>query len=76
MKCDLCNGEYQEKKVSRNYKWHGKTVVVEDVPALVCNRCGDTLIRDETSAAIDELLSKAAKPKEFAPLYRFKHKVA
>jgi len=76
MKCDLCEGEYQEKSVVRNYKWRGKTIVVEDVPALVCDRCGDTLIREETIAAIDELLKEEAEPREYAPVYRFPMKVA
>ena len=76
MKCDLCNGEYREKVVVRNYRRRGKTIVVEDVPALVCDRCGDTLIREETVAAIDELLDKEAEPREYAPVYRFPAKVA
>jgi len=76
MKCDLCDGEYQEKAVVRNYKWCGKTVVIEDVPALVCNRCGDTLIREESIAAIDDLLKKEVEPQEYAPVYRFPTKVA
>jgi YgiT-type zinc finger domain-containing protein len=76
MKCDLCDGEYREKTVVRNYKWCGKTIVIEDVPALVCDRCGDTLIREETVAAIDELLKKEAAPREYAPVYRFPAKVA
>lgn len=76
MKCDLCEGEYRERALVRNYKWRGKTIIVEDVPALVCDRCGDTLIREETVAAIDELLEKEAQPHEYAPVYRFPTKVA
>ena len=76
MKCDLCDGEYREKTVVRNYKWRGKTIVVEDVPALVCERCGDTLIQEETIAAIDELLRKKAEPRGYAPVFRFPTKVA
>jgi YgiT-type zinc finger domain-containing protein len=76
MKCDLCDGEYMEKVVARNYKWRGRTVVIEDVPVLVCNRCGDTLIREGTIAAIEELLGKEVQPQEYAPIYHFPAKVA
>lgn len=76
MKCDLCEGEYLERLLVRNYRLHGKTIVIEDVPALVCNRCGDTLIREETVAAIDELLARQTEPQEYAPVYRFPAKVA
>jgi len=76
MKCDLCEGQYLDKLVVRNYKRRGKTIIVEAVPALVCDRCGDTLIREETVAALDALLSKDAKPRKYAPVYRFRAKVA
>ncbi len=76
MKCDLCDGEYRKRLVTRNYRWGGKTVVVEDVPTLVCDRCGDALVREETIAAIDELLDKQTEPKKYAPVYRFPAKVA
>ena len=76
MKCDLCEGEYYEKAGVRNYKRRGKTVVIEDVPALVCNRCGDTLIPEESISAIDDLLNKEVEPEEYAPVYRFPTKVA
>ncbi len=76
VKCDLCDGQYQEKRVTRNYRWRGKTVLVEDVPALVCDRCGDTLIREETIAIINELLENEQEPSQYAPVYRFPAKVA
>lgn len=76
MKCDLCEGEYRETTVVRNYRWRGQTVVVEDVPALVCDRCGDTLIREETIATIDELLDQQMEPQKYVPVYRFPAKVA
>ncbi|MDO8690409.1 MAG: YgiT-type zinc finger protein [Dehalococcoidia bacterium] len=46
------------------------TIVVEDVPALVCERCGDILIREQTVAAIDELLERKPEPRDYAPVYR------
>ncbi len=77
MKCDLCTkGNIERKRLTRNYKWHGKTIVIEDVPALVCDRCGDILIREETVKAIDGLLMNEAQPREYAPIYRFPAKVA
>ncbi len=76
MKCDLCDGEYLEKAIMRNYRRRGKAVVVADVPALVCDRCGDTLIAEETVAAVDDLLERAEEPQEYAPVYRFPAKVA
>jgi YgiT-type zinc finger domain-containing protein len=76
MKCDLCRGEYREKLVTRSYTFKGRTVVVEGVPALVCDQCGDILIREETVAAIDDLLERGQGPQGYAPVYRFPARVA
>ena len=62
--------------MARNYRLRGKTIVIEGVPVLVCDRCGDTLVREETVAVIDELLNKKAEPKEYAPIYYFPSKSA
>jgi len=69
MKCDLCQGEYREKLISRSYRHRSKTVLVEDVPALVCDRCGDILLTEETASRIHLLLE--GDPDGAAPLYRF-----
>lgn len=76
MKCDLCQGEYRERLVTRSYVHRGRTVVVEGVPAFVCDQCGDILVREETVAAIDDLLGKGPEPQEYAPVYRFPARVA
>ena len=76
MKCDLCQGEYREKLLTRSYVHRGRTVVVEGVPALVCDQCGDILIREETAAAIDGLLEREPEPRDYAPVYRFPAPVA
>lgn len=71
MKCDLCAGEYRKKLVTRSYHGKGRTAVVHGVPALVCDRCGDMLIRAEVAAVIDELLDKEPEPEDYAPVYCF-----
>lgn len=69
MKCDLCQGTYQEKSVILSFERDGRSVVVENVPAMVCDRCGDELISAATFRKVEELLE--SKPDATAPLYRF-----
>ena len=76
MKCDLCEGEYREKLITRSYVHNGRPVVVDGVPALMCDRCGDVLIREEVVATIEEILERGLEPQEYAPVYRFPAKVA
>ncbi|MDP2950271.1 MAG: type II toxin-antitoxin system MqsA family antitoxin [Chloroflexota bacterium] len=76
MKCQLCQGQYQERLVTRTYRRDGKIVVVDDVPAEVCNLCGDILLRPETVELIQDMLKMAEKATEFAPVVRLPRKVA
>ena len=43
-------------KYTKYYKWRGKTIVVEAVPAFVRNHYHDILIEGQAIIAIDELL--------------------
>ncbi len=74
MKCDLCNGVYHRKAVVFSFQRRGKSVIVEDVPALVCERCGDTLFSASTVQDIEDLIEH--EPQHTAPLYRFSSRVA
>lgn len=76
MKCQLCEGQYQERLIARAYRRDGKVIVVDDVPAEVCNLCGDTLLKPETVQRIQEALARAEEAKEFAPVIHLPRKVA
>lgn len=39
--CEYCNGEVREKTVTVPYRHKGKLVIIENVPARVCRRCGE-----------------------------------
>ncbi len=69
MKCDLCQGEYRETHIALTFQRDGETVVVEDVPAKVCDRCGDTLLSESVVRQAEGLMK--AEPAGKAPLYRF-----
>lgn len=69
MKCDLCQGHYAEKTIVLSFQRRGKSLVVENVPALVCDLCGDELLSPTTLRKIEELLEE--EPQATAPLYRF-----
>ena len=69
MKCDLCQGQYREKTSVLSLQRQGDSVVVEDVPAVVCDLCGDTLLSEATVRKVQELLDQ--QPQGTAPLYRF-----
>lgn len=76
MKCQICDGSYEERLITRTYRRDGRIIVVDDVPAEVCNLCGDTLLRPETVELIQEALKRAEEAEEFAPVIHLPRKVA
>lgn len=41
MPCAFCGGELQNRRVTFTHEQDGKYLVVENVPAEVCTRCGE-----------------------------------
>ncbi|MCH8205864.1 MAG: type II toxin-antitoxin system MqsA family antitoxin [Chloroflexi bacterium] len=74
MTCDLCRGEYQKKLIVFSFDRKGRAVVVEGVPAHVCQLCGDTLLSERVVQEIEHLIDR--EPQGTAPLYRFPERVA
>ena len=77
MKCESkgCAGEYTRTTVSRAFEYQGSTVVVEGIPAQVCDLCGETIFEAGTLDRIREVL-KRARPAHTAPVYAFESKLA
>ena len=75
MKCSIngCPGEYEHKLVPLTVRHHGELVVIDHVPAEVCNVCGDQLFAPETNRRIDQLLEHRAEtePTQSVPLYDY-----
>ncbi len=39
--CEICDGEMEPRRVLARFRYRGDTIYVENVPAWVCNRCGE-----------------------------------
>ena len=57
MKCEVCGrGERREQRIRYSLPLGDKLLVVENVPAIVCDRCGEVTL----SPAVTERLQKTA----------------
>lgn len=65
MKCVFCGGKVVETKVTFTYEEEDKYLIVEHVPAEVCQKCGEKMYSPEVT---DELLRFARH--EFKPSRR------
>jgi len=58
-KCDFCSGNVVEKKLTVDFHYKGRLVIIEDVPVKVCSECGEKYY----DAHIWEQLEKIANSK-------------
>ncbi|MGA9776857.1 MAG: type II toxin-antitoxin system MqsA family antitoxin [Limisphaerales bacterium] len=72
MKCSInnCPGEYEARAITHTVRQKGRVVVIDHVPAEVCNVCGDVLLQPKTIRQLESLL-KHAQPASSVPLYEF-----
>lgn len=76
MKCQICDGRYEERLIAKAYRRDGKVIVVDDVPAEVCDQCGDILLKPGTVELIREAVAKTEEAQEFAPVVHLPRTVA
>lgn len=58
-KCDFCSGNVVTKKLTVDFHYKGRLVIIEDVPVKVCSECGEKYY----DAPIWDQLEKIAKSK-------------
>ncbi|MBI5327101.1 MAG: YgiT-type zinc finger protein [Deltaproteobacteria bacterium] len=64
-KCHVCNSaEFREDVVDEIFDIEGKHVLVEQIPAKVCGRCGEMTFSRETTERIRRLLHGEGKTKK------------
>lgn len=73
MNCNVpgCAGEYEEELIVRAVERDGRIAVFKDVPAMVCDICGDELITWEVEGQMVRLLDSHPQPIASAPVYQF-----
>jgi YgiT-type zinc finger domain-containing protein len=73
MKCTVagCPGVYDLRVVVHTVKQGGEIVVIDHVPAEVCNVCGDVLLAPETVRRIEALIKTTPPPKRSITFYEF-----
>jgi YgiT-type zinc finger domain-containing protein len=58
--CEICNAKLVEKRIKQDFWIRGKLVVI-DVPAGVCPRCGAKVVRAEVGKRLAEVLESPRK---------------
>jgi YgiT-type zinc finger domain-containing protein len=62
MKCPLCKGKMVTGKTNLPYELDGeKIIVVRNVPALVCDQCGDAFVEIDILRKVEEVIARAER---------------
>ena len=60
MKCPFCETVLKEGKTTLTFQMESsKIIVVRDVPALICEQCGEESIHIKDSESVERLVHKA-----------------
>jgi len=60
--CYFCKGKVLEQKVKVDFRWGQKLKIIEDVPARVCQQCGEQYFQSDVYKAMEQLVASRKKP--------------
>ena len=61
--CYFCKGKVVEKKIRHVHHWGNELIIFDDVPAEVCQQCGEVYFSPEVLERMDNAVLAAIKPK-------------
>ena len=56
MVCEFCGGQTVQRRIKKQHWFHKQLYVIEDVPAEVCQECGERYFYAKVLDQIDHLL--------------------
>jgi HTH-type transcriptional regulator/antitoxin MqsA len=57
--CHVCGERMKERRIKQDFWVRDKLIVIEDVPAGVCPRCGEKVVRAEVGRQLSALLGNS-----------------
>ena len=59
--CSFCGGEVKEEKVELDYRYQGKLFIFKNVPAGVCQQCGEKYLSAKVAKEIERRIRTKEK---------------
>lgn len=60
--CLYCKGTLEEKNIDRIQQYQGRWYLIENVPAMVCQQCGETYYSSESHDLVLRLVQSTDPP--------------
>ena len=61
MKCLMCHHDMVDRHVTLDLRYEGELVVVEEVPAIVCENCGERVFTPDVTRQVQALAQQRQK---------------
>ncbi len=72
MNCTICKtGEYKNGKVTVTLEREGSLIIIKEVPASVCENCGEYILDEEVAKRIMEIAENAIKNKVEVQIWNY-----
>lgn len=72
-RCYFCQGTVKPERITHIHRWKGQVITLEDVPADVCQQCGEVYFAPNALQAMDQIAEHKHKeePKKqlLVPVY-------
>ena len=76
MECFMCKGELEKKKVNYVVDLEKTIIIIKDVPAKVCKKCGEKFYDDETAKNIEKIVNQLKELTVEVTVVKYKEKIA
>lgn len=60
--CNVCHGRLTKQRMSYTQWYEGRLLVIENVPAWVCEQCGETYFDPDVVEQVQSLIWSGAEP--------------
>jgi len=60
--CYFCKGRVVQQKVKVDFRWGQRLKIIEDVPAKVCQQCGEQYFQSHVYKGMEKLAASRKKP--------------
>jgi YgiT-type zinc finger domain-containing protein len=76
MNCALCRANLSNGKVNHIVDLGERIIIVKNVPANVCDQCGEYFVDNETAMKLEAIVDEAKKNKAEVFIVQYNEKVA
>ena len=60
-KCHFCHGKVVQHHITVDYRWGDTLIVIKDVPARVCQQCGEKYLSSDVYKELEEMAKNKSR---------------